>query len=162
LSSKPRHFVSRRSAVLAMLALAGCGLTPVYGPGGAGAALRGNVVYVTPATKAGFALRNRLKTRLGTQDGAADYQLIVQSVETRDAAAVTSDGDITRFSILGTAKWTVIKGDVTLGSGTVETFTSYAATGSTVATQAAEEDAVARLSVALADLIVADVILAQP
>ena len=39
-------------------------------------------------------------------------------------------------------------------SGTVEAFTSYAATGSTVATQAAEDDARARLAVLLADMIV--------
>ena len=106
-------------------------------------------------------MRKHLEARLGATQ-TAQYQLITNISETRDAAAVTTDGDITRFSILGTATWKLTQGPATLSSGTVETFTSYAATGSTVATQAAEDDAVNRLSVALADLIVADMLLAAP
>ena len=151
----------RRGAFLALLALAGCGLSPVYGTGGAGSALFDNTAYVTPATEAGFAMRKQLETRLGVAQ-VSSFQLTTTIAEARDAAAVTSDGDITRFSILGVADWVLAQDEQTVATGTVETFTSYAATGSTVATQAAEDAAVARLALALADLIVADVLLATP
>ena len=143
-----------------MVLLAGCGLKPVYGTGQAGQALHDKVAFVTPATEAGFSLRKQLEARLGVVSVLADYTLTTTLSDTRDAEAVTSDGDITRFSILGSSDWTLEQEDVSIASGTVETFTSYAATGSTVATQAAEDAAIARLSVALADLIVADLLLA--
>ena len=47
-----------------------------------------------------------------------------------------------------------------LASGVVETFTAYSAFGTTVATQEAQADARDRLAIALADLIVTDIILA--
>ena len=50
----------------------------------------------------------------------------------------------------------------TIADGRHETFTSYAATGSTTATQAAETDATTRLSVALADMIVSRLLLLAP
>lgn len=157
MSSSPISLVTRRSALLALTAVAGCGLTPVYGRGDA---LFGRVSFRTPPTKAGFVIRTHLAQRLGTAQ-SPDYTLTVTLSETRDDAAVTSDGDITRFSILGVADWTLTQNGAVAGSGQVETFTSYAATGSTVATQAAEDDAVARLSIALADLIIADLLLAD-
>jgi len=105
-------------------------------------------------------MRTHLETRLGVATGP-QFELVTTLSETRDAAAVTSDGDITRFRIVGTSTWVLMQGEATLATGAVETFTSYAATGSTVATQAAESDAVARLSVALAELIIADLLLAD-
>jgi len=152
--------VTRRCAALALLALGACGLTPVYGTGGTGAALQNKTAFQTPATVAGFAMRTHLETRLGVATGP-QFELVTTLSETRDAAAVTSDGDITRFRIVGTSTWVLMQGEATLATGAVETFTSYAATGSTVATQAAESDAVARLSVALAELIIADLLLAD-
>ena len=64
--------------------------------------------------------------------------------------------------MVGTVTWVLThatRGE-TIADGRHETFTSYAATGSTTATQAAETDATARLSVALADMIGLDTMLA--
>lgn len=147
----------RRTAVLGLLALGGCGFAPVYGNGGG---LRGQIVYDTPDSVAGFRLRDRLEQRLGRPDDAR-YVLAVTLRERRTPAAINAAGDTTRLNVIGTANWklTDLPGDSVLESGSFETFTSYSATGTTVATQAAATDASARLSVALADMIVSRVMI---
>jgi len=120
----------------------------------------GQVTIVGPDTIAGFALRTAIEDQLGRVQNPL-YTLELSQRETRNVAAVSADGDTTRFDLRGTVNWTLgstVGGRV--GSGTVQTFTSYAASGSTVATQAAEADARNRLSKALADLVVQDIILA--
>jgi LPS-assembly lipoprotein len=144
--------------VLSLLATAACGFTPVYGPGGAGTRLQGRVTVVAPQTVAGFRLRTRLEDQFG-RGGANDLVLTVTLAEKRESAAITPQGDITRFSLLGTADWTLTSGTREVATGRATSFTSYSATGSTVATQSAETDARTRLSVTLADLILADVLL---
>ena len=145
-----------------MMALAGCGLTPVYGTNGQANILRDAVSFSAPDTVAGFRLRDRLEERLGRAT-APKFALDVQLGQTLTQATIAVDGDTTRFNLVGTADW-VLRGAAgsSLTSGQVETFTSYSATGSTVATEAAATDAAARLSVALADLIVSRLILAAP
>jgi LPS-assembly lipoprotein len=110
-------------------------------------------------TVAGYRMRERLVERLGSTRQRR-YLLTVEQAQTATAATITSDGDTTRFNLVGTAQYTLadINGETVL-SGDVETFTGYSATGSTVATQAAEIDASKRLSIALADLIVARLLL---
>jgi len=141
------------------MALAGCGLTPVYGPQGAAASLRGTIAYAKPDTVPEYQLRTRLIDRLG-DTVQPRFMFRATLTETPTPATITLAGDTTRFNLIGTAKWTLVdvSGD-TVASGEVETFTSYSATGSTVATQAAEADARARLTVALADLIVSRLLL---
>ncbi len=154
--------LSRRGVVLGALGLAGCGLTPVYGTGGTATALRGAVAFDAPDTVAGYRLRARLIERLG-MTRTATFQLAVEMTQTPTPATITTDGDTTRFNLVGAAKWVLRDvADVVLKDGTVDAFTSYSATGSTVATKSAETDAQARLSVALADLIVTQVIIAAP
>ncbi len=86
--------------------------------------------------------------------------LTVTMEQSTGPAAISIDGDTTRFNIQGTAQWSLTTGDnVSLGSGNVRSFTAYSSTGSTVATQTAADDAAARLAVALADLIIARVLL---
>jgi len=162
LSFKPAYSFIRRSALIGLLALAGCGLTPVYGSGGSAGVLRNAVTFAAPDTVAGFRLRAQLETRLGRVN-VPQYALSVDLSQTPRPATITPDGDTTRFNLAGTADWSLSDlGGTVLKTGSVQTFTSYSATGSTVATQAAETDASARLSVALADLIVARLILAAP
>lgn len=144
--------ILRRSALLGLVALGGCGFAPIYGDG---EALRGQFAFETSESVAGFYLRGRLEERLGV---GADprFRLTVTQSNSVQTAAITSDGDITRLNIIGTAKWTL--SDALTGTqveaGEVQTFTGYAATGSTTATQAAADDANRRLSVSLADMIV--------
>ena len=139
--SKPRLCLPRRAAFCGVLALVGCGFTPVYAPGGAGDLLQNNIAFTSPET--------------------VDFTLEVLLSSERDAATVTTDGDTTRFDIIGIAAWTLIEvATGTSRTGRAQTFTSYSTTGSTVATQTAETDAERRLSVALADLIGAQLITA--
>lgn len=161
-SNASKLCLSRRGVLLGALGLAGCGLTPVYGTQGTAAALRGAVAVTAPETVAGYRLRSRFIERLGPVSEAR-FQLTVTIAQTPTPATITTDGDTTRFNLIGAATWILsdLAGTV-LKDGTVETFTSYSATGSTVATQAVETDAAARLSVALADLIIARLIIAAP
>ncbi|SEP64421.1 LPS-assembly lipoprotein [Loktanella sp. DSM 29012] len=150
--------ITRRAALLAVLALGACGFTPVLAPGGTGDALRGQVVIEAPRTIAGFAVRSRLVDRLG--DGAGPYRLSVSLDRAQEAAALSTGGDILRYNVVGAAGWALTDAEGTrLGDGQVDAFTSYAATGSTVATQTAATDANGRLMILLADRIVADIYL---
>ena len=157
MSSDP---ICRRTALLGLLTLSGCGFAPVHGQS---ASLRGAITYETDDSVAGFRLRERLEERLGPAT-TPRYVLQASIVDRRRTSAITADGDTTRFNVIGTATWTLsdpLTG-AEIDSGEVETFTSYAATGSTVATQAAEVDATARLSVALADMIVSRLLIMAP
>lgn len=151
--------LSRRTALLGLVGLAGCSLTPVYGPNGGANALRGSVAFSMQDTVAGYRMRERFIERLGATDQRR-FLLSVEQTQSPTTATITSDGDKTRFNLVGTAQYnlTDLNGQGVL-SGEVETFTSYSATGSTIATQAAEVDASERLSIALADLIVARLLL---
>ena len=148
--------IIRRVVLLGALALGACGFTPALAPGGALDSLRNRVAVTAPQTIPGFALRARLVDRLGPAQ-AATATLAVSLDEGLDAAALSQAGDILRYNVVGAAGWQLTGADGTiLGSGQVDGFTSYAATGSTVATQAASTDAVGRLMIILADKIVAD------
>lgn len=146
------NLIPRRAALLGMLATTGCGFAPVYGGGDA---LRGKVDFDTNDNVAGFRMRTQLERRLGAPVSARYLLEVRQSAPSRPAA-IRSSGDTVRFNLIGEARWTLrdaVTGK-TIKAGNVEGFTSYSATGSTVATQAAETDAAARLSITLADMIV--------
>jgi LPS-assembly lipoprotein len=132
---------------------AGCGFTPVFAPGGVGDHWQNKVVVDAPNSVIGFRMNARLSDIFGHAT-AAEYTLTIVPQVAPVPATITVDGDITRFNLTGNATW-VLSGQAGLDvDGLVQTFTSYSATGSTVATQAAESDAQARLAIALSDLIV--------
>jgi LPS-assembly lipoprotein len=137
--------------------VAGCGFQPLYAPGSIGDAIYNDVRIDAPDTVQGFVLAQRLKERLGHDaDLGARLTLSVQMTSQQTAATITSGGDTTRFDVTGTAKWVLsddIQGEQLTGGGTVNNFTSYSTTGSTVATQTARADAERRLAVMLADQI---------
>lgn len=143
------------------LPLAGCGFTPVHGTDGPGRSLRGRIAYRAPNTVEGFRLRTRLEERLGRVE-RGDYLLTIDLDIDEEALVVSSTQDINRFNLPATATWELTEpgNDQPLASGTAETFTAYSASGTTVATQEAERDARDRLGIALADLIVTDLIIA--
>lgn len=74
----------------------------------------------------------------------------------RDALAVNTESNINRYNIIGEASFSLV--DQSTGrvvtSGAVDNFTGASATGTTVATLAAERDARIRLMTLLADQIV--------
>lgn len=153
--SQPRYPLTRRAALLGLVALAGCGLTPAYGPDGAGTALRGRVALRAPDDPDSFALNRRLIERLGPED-VARYTLGYSLTTAVVAQAITADDIATRFSLNGTADFILTDQTTsqTVNSGRVSSFTSYSATGTTISTLSGERDAHQRLMVMLADQIV--------
>ncbi len=153
-----------RRAILALIAapLAGCAFTPVYAPGGAAAALQGAVRVDDPDTKNGFDFVERMEERLGRPD-AHRYRLSYVIATDPIGVGITPDNAITRYNLTGSVDWVLSDNDgTTLTRGRVQNFTSYSATGSTVAGLAAEEDAAFRLMRILADQIVTRLLATAP
>lgn len=146
---------NRRNLLLMPLALAACGFTPAFGPGGPAKGLTGTIRVADPADKNGFDLVARLEERLGRPQ-AVRYDLAYTIKTDAVGVGITPDNAITRYNLTGTIDWSLT--DRTSGArvtgGTVASFTSWSATGSTVAGLAAEEDAALRLMRLLADQIV--------
>jgi LPS-assembly lipoprotein len=118
-----------------------------------------SVTVDAPNSVIGFRMNARLVEVFGPPSNAV-YVLKITPQIAPVPATITVDGDITRFNVTGNATWALSDqtGDA-VADGLVQTFTSYSATGSTVATQAAEGDAQARLAIALADLTVQQLLL---
>lgn len=153
----------RRRFLIAFAALSGCGFTPAYGPDGAAEDLRGVIRVDDPANLDEFALVSRLEERLGAPTSPR-YALSVALFVREDGLAVTPEQEITRYNVVGQANWAVrpLGEDTIIANGVVDTFTSYDATGTNVATLAAEEDSRKRLMTALADQIVTRLIVTAP
>lgn len=150
---------NRRLFLLSPLALAACGFTPAFAPGGAATALTGTVRAADPTDRNGFDFVERIEERLGRpQDHRYDLAYRIQT-ETI-GVGITADNKITRYNLKGVIDYALTRSgtDEKLASGRVQSFTAYAATGSTVAGLAAEEDAATRLMRILADQIVARLI----
>lgn len=137
------------------LAVAACGFSPVYGPGGDAGVLQNNVQVIEPAAVDAYLMTRRLEERLGRAT-VPTYRLQLGITTRRDFLAVNTDNNINRYNLVGVADYTLISettGQV-VTSGRVENFTGSSASGTTVATLAAERDARQRLMVLLADQIV--------
>jgi LPS-assembly lipoprotein len=154
---------SRRSAIATTvaLALAACGFAPAYGPGGPAGALQGQVAVQAPGTLSAYVLVARLEERLGRPGSTPGFALSYTLSTGQDAVAITPAAEITRYNVTGTLDWRLT--DTATGtiaaSGQTTAFTSYSATGSTIATRAAREDATDRLMTILADRTVDEIIL---
>ena len=157
-SSDRRTFLT----LLACAPLTACGFAPAYGPQGAAGALQTRVRMSDPTDKASFDLVERLEARLGRPD-AAVYDLTYVITTKAIGVGITTDGSTTRYNLTGIVDWTLTERATAtrLTGGTVNSFTSYSATGSTVAGLAAEEDAGLRLMRILADQIVTRLIAAS-
>lgn len=147
--------LDRRSLILMPLALAACGFQPAYGPGGVAEGLRGKVRVNDPTDKDAFDFVDRMEQRLSRpRDPRYDlaYTIHVEPI----GVGYTPDSTITRYNLTGSIDWTLTEraSQQRVTGGRVENFTSYSATGSSVAGLAAEEDARRRLMTILADEIV--------
>ncbi|MGK8234842.1 LPS assembly lipoprotein LptE [Roseovarius sp. MS2] len=146
---------SRRFFLMSGLALlAGCGFAPAYGPGGAGTALMGRVVVEAPDTRASYLLTQEIETRLG-RPANPRYALIPVVTLNTQAMAINRNNVASRFNLLGTVAYSLrdLETGLIVTSSEVTSFTGYSATGTTVAVQAAERDAEARLMAILADQV---------
>lgn len=146
--------LNRRSILLAPLALAACGFTPVYGPGGTGTALQNRVLVDIENSRENYLLVRELEERLGRAN-TPTYGLALTITTEEQGLAIDTAGNTRRFNLLGTVAYALR--DLNTGqivtSGTVKNFTGYSATGTTVATLAAETDAQERLMNILAQQI---------
>lgn len=153
---------SRRLLLTAPLALAACGFRPAYAPGGPGLRLRGRVAVEAPPTPDGFRLRAELEDRLGPAGAAAATLSAEPAVEVA-TAAVTPAGAITRYQLAGTARWRLLSPEGRLlAEGEAHALTGYSATGPTVSSRAAAQDAEGRLMALLAQRIVERLLLLPP
>lgn len=144
----------RRTLVLLPLALAACGFQPTYGPGGTGSALHGKVRVDAPDGVLTYFLVRRLEEQLGRADLPV-YRLSIILTTAIQGQAILASGDITFYSVVGNARYTLhhIDTEQVVAKGEVDNFTGYSATGSTTETLAAQRDARERLMVILADQI---------
>lgn len=154
---------NRRLFLTLPLALAACGFQPAFGPQGVAQGLRGTIRAADPTDRNGHALVDRLENRLGRPE-VARYDLAYTLQTAPVGVGITTDNSITRYNLTGSVDWTLT--DRATGArvtgGRAENFTSWTATGTTVAGVAAEEDATRRLMVILADQIVMQLLAAAP
>jgi LPS-assembly lipoprotein len=139
---------------LAFVALTACGFTPVYAPGGTASALRGKIEVAEPDSVDSYLLVQNLEERLGRANVPV-YSLSLKLTTIEQGQAVTASNETTRYSLIGKVDY-VLRDNASqniIVSGTVDNFTGYSATGSTVETLASERDAKARLMIILADQI---------
>lgn len=153
MSSSSRRFLL--ASCLSLAALAGCGFTPVYAPGGVAEGLRGAITVSAPSDANSYELVKRLEERLG-RNLSAQYALDYTITTRSEDVGVTPRQEITRTQLLGAIEFTVTSsatGEV-VEQGSLSTFTSYSTEGSTVSTASVERDAYRRLMVSLADMMV--------
>ena len=158
--------IERRVVLLGIAALAGCGFSPAYGPGGSASGLTGSVLVEEPDDRDSFNLVRQLELRLG-QPNPARYTLDFDLSVSVDGVGLTSENETTRYNLVGRVSYSLkdidTKDVLTTGKvnsftgysvGTVDTTVSPPSTSSTISTRAAERDAHDRLMVILADQIV--------
>ena len=152
----------RRALLLALaLAASGCTLRPLYSGGGSGRVAQAlQSVQVAPIPgRAGWLVRTALEDRLGEGGGAGESPLYRLEVELDDRITgfgIRADDSVTRerrtlrarYRLVDAARGTVLL-DATAGSDAGVDVVS-----SEYATVAAEQTALERLSVELADQIV--------
>ncbi|MEB8387460.1 LPS assembly lipoprotein LptE [Rhodobacteraceae bacterium KMM 6894] len=156
--------LSRRLFCLTALgALAACGFTPVYGPGGGGAALQNAVLVDDPITREAYLLTREVEERLGRATDP-QYGLSLDITVREESIAISSDNVTTRYNLIGQVTYALrdLNTQQVVNSGKVNSFTGYSASGTTVATQAAERDARARLMQILADQMITRLVAAAP
>lgn len=149
----------RRLVLVALFALPGCGLTPLYSGGSRGAVATTLVGIDVPAIdgRAGYLMRGALVDRLPGGSAARQYRLEVELDDRIEGFGVRRDDAITRerrtlrarYRLVSAATGAVLL-DATAGSDAgVDVVTSD------YATIAAENTALERLTSVVADQIVA-------
>ena len=149
----------RLAATAASLALAGCGLRPLYSGGSAGPVAQTlRSVEVAPIEgRAGWLVRTALQDRLGAQGGGASrYRLVVRLDDSIVGFGIRPDDSETRERRTLRARYQLIeadKGTVVLDA-TAGSDAGIDVVSSDYANVAAEQTALERLSKEVADQIV--------
>lgn len=143
------------------LALAGCGLQPMYAGGSSGAVAQGLAAVDVPPIegKSGWLIRNALKDRLGSHNvasSAARYRLDVRLDDRLESLGLLSDDTIGRERRTLRARYQLVdlaSGDILLDA-TAGSDAGIDVVGSEYATIAAENTALENLAREVADQIV--------
>ena len=154
------------AALAASIALAGCGLQPMYAGGGSGAVAQGlAAVAVAPIEgQAGWLVRNALRDRLAQSGASAEprYRLDVLLDDELEGLGLLTDETIGRERRTLRARYQLV--DLASGEIVIDASAGSDAgvdvVSSEFATIAAEERALENLAVAVADRIVTQVTLA--
>ena len=148
--------------LIAALALAGCGLRPLYGGGSGGAVAAAlTQVEVGPIEgKAGWLVGNALRDRLGgnaTRGGAARYRLDVRLDDQIQGLGLRGDDSVTRERRTLRARYQLIEiaDGAVLVDATAGSDAGIDVVQSEYATIAAENTALERLAGIVADEVVA-------
>jgi len=149
-----RARIGRRRALAAIGAaglIAGCGFSPVYAPGTAGAALRGRILPDAPGSRLAFAFVSQVEDRLGrAREG--DLRLSYQLSFRQTRLALSPSGSDLRLAIVGRADFQVRDpGGGILTRGRVDGSASFSDRGTSVVVRTARADAERRAAVILAD-----------
>lgn len=154
---------SRRGVLALGLALPGCGFRPLYGENApardlVGRLAVGEIVRGPLPDRMGFSLRDAIAREIGPAREPRWLVDIAVAVEEL-GFAITPDNATTRYSLTGTARWTLRRpgGTDPLLEGRARSFTAYSATASVYATRIAARDAERRLAEGLARQIVAQI-----
>ncbi len=151
--------MSKILGLLAVIAaLSGCGLRPLYSGGGSGQVAQSlQSVKVAPIEgRAGWLVRTALEDRLGEGGASPQYRLVVELDDNITGYGIRADNSVTRerrtlrarYRLVETQRGTVVL-DATAGSDS-----GIDVVSSEYATVAAEQTALERLSVEIADQIV--------
>ena len=154
-----RRTLLRTISAAALLALAGCGYEPAFGSRGGATALMGQVETQAPTNKNAYDLVARIEERLGRPD-TVRYRLGYTISAAVSGLAITPANETARYNIVGTVTYKLTDAATGAGvsAGALRNFTSYSASGTTVATDAARADAGQRLMQTLADQMVTRII----
>ena len=159
-----RAAIARRGTVLAApLIIAACDFQPVYAPEGTGAALVGNVDVRAADDSIEFELVRALEKSFGPTS-TATYELSTD-VDTRsERVSITATQSTNRYNLVGEVDWVLTEAATgrEVAKGSADGFSSYSATGTTVATLAAQRDGYRRLMAILSDKIVTDLTTRAP
>ena len=143
----------RLGLLVAMLALVGCGLTPIHGVGSKSKVFRNAVLVQAPTNRVEFELVRNLELHLG-QATAKRYDLRYKLNVDERVIVVSAAQEINRFSLVGVLDFSLRdESGVVFLNETAKSFTGYSATGTTVATESSKRDAYDRLMVILAEKV---------
>lgn len=155
-----RRLLAGLAGVAGVGLLAACQLRPAFAPDAPARAILGQVHVAPIAGREGLWARQAIERRLGPAGEDAPYRLTVSLNFVSESIGVSVASAITRYRYLGTATYTLTDAEGrVLASGSEENTTSYDATGTVQANDAAYADALRRLAEALGDQVATRLIL---
>jgi LPS-assembly lipoprotein len=144
---------------ISILALGGCGLRPMYAGGSSGPVARSlSDISVAPIPdRAGWLTRNALMDRLGGENPGAAYRLEVDLDDDISGFGIRGDRSVTRERRTLRARYRLVQKStgLVLLDATAGSDAGIDVVSSPYATVAAEQTALERLSLVVADQIVA-------